>query len=66
MAAGLNKNLNTSGPESALLLERVVPLAPGERRTLYFLYGYLPAGFDLASLGSEICDGAGLVVVAIQ
>jgi hypothetical protein len=53
MAARLNNELSASGAESALLMERVVPLAPGESRTLYFLYGYLPAGFDLASLEAK-------------
>ena len=53
MASRLDNNLSTAGPESALLLERVIPLAPGESRTLYFLYGYLPAGFDLAGLEAK-------------
>jgi hypothetical protein len=46
----LDGDLAWSGPESALLLERACNLAPGARTTLYFLYGYLPEGFDLASL----------------
>jgi len=33
-----------------LLLERRLRLGPGESRTLYFAYGYLPEGFELNSL----------------
>jgi hypothetical protein len=36
--------------ESASLLERRLHLAPGESRTLYFAYGYLPEGFELEPL----------------
>ncbi len=50
MTRRLNNDLSTSGPESALLLERDLALNPGESRTLHFLYGYLPEGFDLESL----------------
>ncbi|MDI7275206.1 MAG: hypothetical protein QME94_04435, partial [Anaerolineae bacterium] len=46
----LDGNLGCSGPESAMLLERRLRLAPGESRTLHFAYGYLPAGLDLAGL----------------
>jgi Glycosyl hydrolase 36 superfamily, catalytic domain len=46
----LDNDLTTSGPGSALLLARNLILQPGESRTLYFLYGYLPAGFDLDTL----------------
>ncbi|MGA2136766.1 MAG: hypothetical protein ABSH50_31130 [Bryobacteraceae bacterium] len=46
----LDGGLGASGPESGLLLERAVTLAPGEQRTLYFLYGYLPGGMDAAPL----------------
>lgn len=53
MAARLNNDLSTSGPESALLLERELALDPGESRTMYFLYGYLPQGFDLESLQAK-------------
>ena len=50
LAHPLDGNLESTGPETALLLERSVSLQPGEARTLCFLYGYLPAGFDLESL----------------
>jgi hypothetical protein len=33
-----------------LFLERRLSLAPGESRTLYFAYGYLPGGFELDRL----------------
>ena len=46
----LNGSLDTTGPESALLLERMLSLQPGESRTLYFLYGYLPGGAQSSSL----------------
>lgn len=50
MAGRLDGNLATSGPESALLLERRLHLEPGESRTLYFAYGYLPQGIELNAL----------------
>jgi hypothetical protein len=46
----LKGDLRASGPEASFLLERRIPLNPGETRTLYFAYGYLPEGFDLDSL----------------
>jgi len=55
--SGLNRpldgDLSSSGPQSALLLERKFALKPGESRTLTFLYGYLPSGFDLDSLATK-------------
>ena len=50
LAGHLDETLSASGPESALLLERRIDLNPGQVRTLYFAYGYLPEGFDLDSL----------------
>jgi len=50
MADRLNNDLSTSGPGSALMLERHLSLRPGESRTMYFLYGYLPEGFTLDRL----------------
>lgn len=46
----LDDDLNTKGTDSALLLERKFKLDPGETRTLYFIYGYLPEGAELNSL----------------
>ena len=50
MDARLNNDLTSSGPESAFLLERRLALNPGESRTMYFLYGYLPEGFSFDNL----------------
>lgn len=46
----LDGNLDKTGPETDLLLERKFSLNPDESRTLTFLYGYLTSGFDLDSL----------------
>jgi hypothetical protein len=46
----LDGDLAGTGPESGLLLERAFTLAPGARKTLYFLYGYLPVEASLNSL----------------
>jgi cellobiose phosphorylase len=46
----LDGGLSATGPESGLLLERRITLEPGEQRTLYFLYGYPPAGTEAAAL----------------
>lgn len=43
----LDGDITATGPESALLVGREVLLAPGERRTLSFAYGYLPEGANL-------------------
>jgi hypothetical protein len=50
MTEPLSGDLSTSGPESAFFLERRLALKPGESRTMYFLYGYLPEGFQFDSL----------------
>jgi hypothetical protein len=50
MNAPLVDDLNAEGPESAFLLERRLTLKPGESRTLFFLYGYLPQGFSADNL----------------
>ncbi len=46
----LNNDLSSTGPASALLLERHLELKPEESRTLYFLYGYAPEGFEVDAL----------------
>ncbi|GAG76308.1 unnamed protein product, partial [marine sediment metagenome] len=46
----LNNNINSSGTESAMFLERQIYLESGESHTLFFLYGYLPEGFDIENL----------------
>jgi hypothetical protein len=50
LSGALDGDFDTSGPESGLLLERAFELQPGEKRTLYFLYGYLPEGAELKPL----------------
>ena len=42
LAGALDGSLKGGGTEKALLLERRIALDPGQRRTLYFLYGYRP------------------------
>ena len=50
MDVKLNNDSNSSGPASALLLERHLKLQPQESRTIFFLYGYVPQGFEIDSL----------------
>ncbi len=50
LARGLDGDLNSHGPDSALILERRMRLEPGQSETFHFLYGYLPKGFSLTSL----------------
>lgn len=56
MRARLNNDLSAHGPESSFLLERNLDLKPGESRTLYFLYGYLPEGFSADALIAKYED----------
>ena len=49
----LDGNLDKSGTDSGLLLERKFSLQAGESRTLTFVYGYIPSGFDLDGLVSK-------------
>ena len=46
----LDGNLDKSGPDSGLLLERKFSLKPGESKVLTFLYGYKTSGFDFDGL----------------
>lgn len=50
LAAKLANGLTSSGPGSGLLLERHLELRPQESRTLCFLYGYTPGGFEINDL----------------
>ena len=50
LASGLTGSLDGSGIQRGLLLERRVALDPGQQRTLYFLYGYLPHGTEVGPL----------------
>jgi hypothetical protein len=53
LAEKLDNSLASTGPKSALLAERTLELAPGESRSMYFLYGYLPEGFVLEELAAK-------------
>ncbi len=55
---GLHKPLTTEfetndNQQVGMFLERKIHLEPGESKTLYFAYGYLPEGFTLESLLSK-------------
>jgi hypothetical protein len=57
----LNNDLSSTGATSALLLERHLALRPQESRTLSFLYGYAPQGFEINDLVTKYtADPAGL------
>ena len=58
LAAQLNNDLTSTGPDSAHLLERVFDLHPGKTHTIAFLYGYLPEGFDLDQLAAKYSGDA--------
>ncbi|MFW9823950.1 MAG: GH36-type glycosyl hydrolase domain-containing protein [Candidatus Thorarchaeota archaeon] len=51
---GIKKPLNSfrdnNKTEAAMFLERKIRLDPNESRTIYFLYGYLPDGFEIENL----------------
>jgi len=49
----LKNSLQPDGTESAFFLERHLDLKPGESRTLFFLYGYVPEGFNLDALTTK-------------
>jgi hypothetical protein len=46
----LARDLAASSPGAALLAERALELPPAAGRTIYFIYGYLPKGFELDRL----------------
>ncbi len=46
----LANGLDAKGASSAHLIERALTLAPNQTRTVAFLYGYLPEGFELDAL----------------
>ena len=50
LAASLPTGLPPEAGGSALLLERSLRLEPGQSKTLYFAYGYLPQGCELPPL----------------
>ena len=59
LSAKLNDSLSSTGPASALLLERHIKLRPQESRTLCFLYGYAPQGFEINKLVAKYSVGPG-------
>jgi Glycosyl hydrolase 36 superfamily, catalytic domain/Glycosyltransferase family 36 len=60
LSAKLNNDVSATGPGSALLLERHLKLRPQESRTLCFLYGYAPQGFEINGLVTKYAaDPAG-------
>jgi len=56
MDGPLDNDVSALGAESAFLLERRLVLEPGESRTLYFLYGYLPDGFSADALVAKYAE----------
>lgn len=50
LGSDLDGQLATEDGQGAMLLERKFHLNAGESKTLYFLYGYLPVGFELVPL----------------
>ncbi|MHA2079532.1 MAG: hypothetical protein ACW99X_18235, partial [Candidatus Thorarchaeota archaeon] len=46
----LSRNVKGQDSEVGLFLERKLHLEPGESKTIYFAYGYLPEGFDFDEL----------------
>jgi hypothetical protein len=62
LSVKLNNDASSSDAASAHLLERHLTLRPQESRTLFFLYGYLPQGFELDALVAKYsADPAGLL-----
>jgi len=61
LSAKLGNDLGSTGPESAFLLERDVRLQPQESRTLSFLYGYVPQGFEVNELVAKYSSDPALL-----
>ena len=49
----LTSDLSATGEESAMILGRKIHLQPGQTRTIYFLYGYAPEGFEIEQLAKK-------------
>ena len=58
----LDGDLNQTGSDTALLLERKLSLRPGESRTLSFLYGYVVSGVDRDTLVTKYRQNANHVL----
>ena len=50
LASPLGNDLGSTGPASAFLMERKFHLKAKQSKTLFFLYGYLPEGFNAEEL----------------
>jgi len=50
LKGNLTNDLSATGEESAMILGQKIHLQPGQTRTIYFLYGYIPEGFEIESL----------------
>jgi hypothetical protein len=62
LSAKLTNDLTSTGPASALLLERHLHLKPNESKTIFFLYGYVPEGFKAEALIKKYsADPAGIL-----
>ena len=49
----LSCDLSRSDENSAMFIERKLSLKPGQSKTIYFAFGYLPKGFELNNLVSK-------------
>jgi hypothetical protein len=62
LAARLTNELGTTGEASAFLLERALELQPRQSRTLCYLCGYAPEGFEIDELVKKYsADPAGVL-----
>ncbi|MGA2852344.1 MAG: hypothetical protein ABSE46_25335, partial [Terracidiphilus sp.] len=52
----LSEGMKHDGAQTGFLLERTLQLKPGESRTVSFLYGYLPEGFEMEALIARYKD----------
>jgi hypothetical protein len=50
LASDLDNQLGDHSGAAAMLLDRKIHINPGESKILHFMYGYLPAGFELEPL----------------
>jgi len=53
LKCNLTSDLSATGEESAMILGQKIHLKPGQTRTIYFLYGYIPEGFEIESLAKK-------------
>lgn len=53
---GLFEPLKSTEMQGGMLLERKFSLKPGEKKTMYFAYGYLPEGIELSTLTTKYTE----------